>query len=91
MYAYDLGGPMETIGGQVVRVRTYDHRSGNGTHTHTEAVIEYEGVRHTLPRADGLSKGEGVVVVVRRGRLSRRPRFAAFRETESGAAAVEPG
>ncbi len=82
---------METIRGQVVRVRTYSHQSGMRRHTHTEAVIEYEGTRHTLPRADGLTKGQRILVDVRRGRLSGRPRYASFRGTESGAAATQPG
>ena len=92
MYVYDLGGPMETIRGRVVRVRTYFHQSGRTQrHTHTEAVIEYEGASHTLPRADGLTKGQRILVDVRRGRLSGRPHFASFRGTDSGAAtATQP-
>jgi hypothetical protein len=87
LYIYDRGGPSETIRAEVVRVRPYTHQStsGGGPHTHTEAVIEFEGRRHTLPRADGLTVGQEVLVDVRRGRLSGRPRFASLRSTDASA------
>jgi len=79
-YAYDRGGPIETIPAQVVDVQIYPHRPRGGeTHTHTDVVIEYEGIRHTLERSDGLKKGKWVEVDVRRGRLSGRAHYQAFR------------
>lgn len=70
---------METIPAQVVEVRTYPHTPRGGeTHTHVDAVIEYEGARHTLKRADTLAQGEWVEVNVRRGRLTGRPHYEAF-------------
>lgn len=93
LYVYDYRAPLETVRGRVASTRTYPHRgTGGRPHTHIEAVIEYEGARHTLPRADGLRKGQGILVDVRRGRLSGRLRYVSFRPTASGAAAgTQPG
>ena len=93
LYVYDYGGPLETVRGRVASTRTYPHRgTGERPHTHTEAVIEYEGARYTLPRADGLRKGQRILVDVRRGRLSGRLRYVSFRGTASGAdAGTQPG
>jgi hypothetical protein len=84
LYVYDYSGALETVWGRVERVRTYTHQASGGPHTHTEAVIEFEDRRHALPRADQLTRGMQVLVDVRRGRLSGRPRFVAFRGTEDG-------
>lgn len=79
-YAYDRGGPIETIPAQVVEVQSYPHTPRGGqTHTHTDVVIEYEGAQHTLERVDGLAKGEWVNVEVRRGRLSGWAHYEGFR------------
>ena len=79
LYAYDHTGSEETIRGRVDRIRTYSHQTSSGSHTHREAVIEFEDTRHTLPRADNLTRGQRVLVDVKRGRLSGRPRFVSLR------------
>lgn len=79
-YAYDRSGPRETIPAQVVELRTYPHTPRGGqTHTHSDAVIEYEDAHHTIARADGLGKGEWVQINIRRGRLSGWPHYESFR------------
>lgn len=79
LYAFDRSGQLETVPAEVVDLRTYPHTPvGGEAHTHTDAVIEYEGRQHTLERADDLSRGEWVEVSVRRGRLSGWPHYVAF-------------
>ena len=97
MYTYDRSGLMETIPAQVVELRTYPHTPRGGqTHTDTDAVVEYEGSRHTLKKADGLAKGKWVEINVRRGRLSGWAHYESFRGTadfdliQSGAASPKP-
>ncbi len=84
LYVYDYRVPLETIPGTVASTRTYPHKPrGGNQHTHTEAVLDYEGSRHTVARADGVEEGQSVEVDVRRGRLSGRLRFVAFRQIAS--------
>ncbi len=81
-YAYDRSGPIETIPAQVVELRIYPHTPRGGqSHTHTDAILEYEGGRHTLERVTSLKKGAWVEVAVRRGRLSGWTHYEAFQGT----------
>ena len=85
LYVYDYQGPLETISGEVGSTRTYPHQTATEPlHTHTEAMIEFEGRSHTVSQADGVKRGQKVVVVVKRGRLSGRPRFVDFRPVRGG-------
>ena len=71
-FLIDRTGPEESLVGEVVETRNYEHNSGDqqGSHTHVEAIIEFEGKRHTLSPADRLRRGDRVYVLVRRGRFT---------------------
>ena len=80
LYAYDRGGPLEEVPGRVAAIRTYPHGNGTDRHSHVEAELEFEGIRHSVQPADGLNRGDQVVVEVRRGRLSGIRRYASHRK-----------
>ena len=80
LYAYDLGGPLEEVSGRVAALRTYPHGNGTDRHTHVEADLEFEGVRHSVRPADELKRGDRLIVEVRRGRLSGVRRYASHRK-----------
>ena len=81
VYAFDRGGPQETIAAQVVETRVYPHTpQGGEAHTHTDVVVEYDGKRRTIKKADTLTKGDWVEIDVRRGRLSGWPHYQSYRE-----------
>ncbi len=68
----DAGGKAESVTAQVVSTSTYDHTTPEGTHQHTAAEIEVEGVRTTLQPADGAAPGGTLPVKITRGRLTGR-------------------
>lgn len=76
-YLVDRTGPVETIAGSVAETSSYLHSGtdGSGEHSHWTAVLEYEGHRFKLDRADQYQKGDAVSVEVRRGRLTGYPYF----------------
>jgi len=80
LYAYDRGGSSEEVSGRVAVVRTYPHGNGTNRHTHVEAELEFDGARHSVRPADGLKRGDRVIVEVRRGRLSGIRRYASHRK-----------
>ena len=77
IYQVDRSGPLETVDGMVVETRSYTHNAGDrqGPHTHVEAVLEYEGHRHTVRPGDRFRQLDPVQVEVRRGRLTGYPYF----------------
>lgn len=76
-YYLDRSGPVETVEGVVVDTGTYVHGTRSGSHTHNEAVVEYEGRRYTIRPADNLGLNDPVAVTVRRGRITGYPYFDA--------------
>ena len=82
-YYIDSSGATETVNGVVVKMGTYDHGTRQGTHTHSEATVEFEGHRYTIRPASNLNLGDPVSVTVRRGRITGYPYFeTAFRRQE---------
>ena len=91
LYAFDRGGRVEMVPAQVVDVRIYPHTPAGGErHTHTDAVVEYEGRRKTLERADSLSRGDWIEVRVRRGRLTGLPHYDGY-QVVAGVEQLLPG
>ena len=78
LYFLDRSGPLEQVPGKVVDTRRYPHGSGSGLHYHIEAVIEFGESQHTVAEADDLSRGQDVVVDVRKGRFTGIQRYAAY-------------
>ena len=76
-YLVDRSGPIETVAGSVVETSSYLHSGtdGSGEHSHLMAVLEYEGHRFKLDRADRYQTGDAVSVEVRRGRMTGYPYF----------------
>lgn len=91
LFVYEYTGPVETVDGTVADTSTYPHTGRGGqSHTHTEAFIEFEGARKRLPRADGLTQGQQVLVRAKKGRISGRLRYVSHEATTSAAGPSQP-
>ena len=82
LYVYDRSGPAEKVQGHVAATSTYVHDTGaaGNRHTHIEAVLEFDGARHSVRPADDLSRGDLLVVQLRRGRLTGIRRYDSYRK-----------
>ena len=76
LYLIDRSGPLETVDGFCVDTSRYNHSgTDGGTHTHVEAIVEYEGHRYSVRPGDQFAVGDPVAIEVHRGHFTGYPYF----------------
>ena len=76
LWSFENAGPQERVDAQVIETRLRKHYTDAGSHSHTSATLQIEGLSEAvIDRADGYERGQRVPVWIRRGRISGWPYF----------------
>ena len=71
LWSFENAGSQERVDAQVTETRLRKHYTDAGSHSHTSATLQIEGLSEAvIDRADGYERGQRVPVWIRRGRIS---------------------
>jgi hypothetical protein len=93
LWSFENAGSQERVDAQVIETRLRKHYTDVGSHSHTSATLQIEGLSEAvIDRADGYERGQRVAVWIRRGRISGWPYFLDLvKPGEAKPGEVKPG